>query len=372
MKGAPRIFIVLLGLLVAATALLLGGQSDDHAAPSAESYSPSGVRAFAELLRANGYRPVIDRTKKPTVGPGDIVVMFDVTDHTSGATTDDGSSDENTTRKWIYGRVDEGAFLVSTPIQRDFSQSSRRTVESVPVETRSTGSKTELKVVLDPQRTGSSDEDALPVWTGTPSPIATTWSYGEGRIIECPDGLPFTNRFIDKADNARFVMSLIRAANRPGARVVFAESTWSQAEDKGLFATIGGWASAAYTQAMFWFVVLLLCVGVRFGFPDEVRAKQGGSRELLDAVAFFSRRAKHTNLALAAAHGKFDRETRNVLRIPFDASIQERDRTLTTDLITALRQMEIGSREEELSQDQAMNLVNEARRAFDAWIASRP
>lgn len=378
MKGQPKVLVVLLGLLIAAAAVLLGGETDDRAAPSAESYSPSGLRAFVELLKANGYHPVVDRNRKPAIGPNDIVVSFDVVrrDALTSKTADDEESEAFATNDWISDRVEEGAFWVTSSFQSDFSKSSRRALDGTPVDARSTGSAARLKVILDPDADDSSADDwdspdLTPIWTTDVFPIASTWTYGDGRVIECRDGLPFSNRFVEKADDARLVMSLIRAANRPGAKVVFAEATWSQADDRGLFATIGGWASAAYYQAMFWFVVLLLCMGIRFGYPDEVRATQRGSRELLDAVAFFSRRAKHANLALAAAHGKFDRDIRNVLRIPLDASIQERDRTLTTELITALRQMDIGSRQEKLSNDQAMGLIDEAKRAFSAWVASR-
>jgi hypothetical protein len=132
-------------------------------------------------------------------------------------------------------------------------------------------------------------------------PFVTISRTGSGYEVFYQDGIGLTNRYLAAADNAEFFLETLQAYAPNAKRVVFTDGTFGAATDPGLLETIGPWAEGAYYQAIFLFVVVVWTLNQRFGLPRQVRERQVGSREMVDALTDTMTRAKATGLALETA-----------------------------------------------------------------------
>ena len=381
-SGLPSIAYTLVGLLLLSAILLSIGHTDDSTQPAADSYTPSGMRAFAELLQREGYRVEIDQSSRPGAGPGDTVIGFTL--EGSGSAI---SAKVDKTREYIDALEAKGANLIIATLPGDFQKASRAIIDRppVPITNVITGEKLQVTAAISDdeqpetkKKSGAKEDSAqdASIWLWDADKPGDLFSVSLGRVkrgteIEFDNGLFLTNRFIDKHDNAALAISVIHAIASPGSKLLFAEGTWAPPTEKGLFATIGTWAAAGYYQSLFLLAVIMFSLGFRFGLPDEVKRTQRGARELLDAVAFTFRRGKHATAALKSVNDRIDREIRSMLRLAIDASRQERDRFLPDEFRETLQQMEVAANEPHLTTDQAMQLVRRAQNQMDALRDAR-
>jgi hypothetical protein len=177
---------------------------------------------------------------------------------------------------------------------KDASKSS----EKVSVDNPILGDK---KTMWVPQQSESAPpvvEPMLPIWQGKWN--ATAYIYPHGRLVSVSNGLPLTNRFLDREQNADVVLNTIRTIAKPGATIVFAEAGFEPL-DPGFLGTIGPGAVSAWYQMLFVFALLAYLGGKRLGLPDYRRIPQRSSRDLLDATADTLLRSKSTRIAVRTA-----------------------------------------------------------------------
>lgn len=369
--GLPTIVYTLVGLLALAAMVLSLGNNEDRSEPAADSFSPSGTRAFAELLQRNGYRVDIDRTSSPVATAGDLLIGFSI-DSEEGPKTS-----SVRTRARIDDLVDKGTSFLSINLQPDFRKASRALMGSPPLKIQNLISGENLSIASCTNSTPNSAYTAgasrQTLWQSVDGEtfLLDFFSRKNGKVIEASDGMFVTNRFIDKNDNASLAVAMVNAVAKPGSRIVFGEGTWNDVQDKGLFATIGGWAVAGYYQTLFLIGVIIFSLGFRFGLPEEMRPRQRGTRDLLDAVSFTFRRGKHARTALMFVQSRFDRDIRSILRLSSDASVQERDRFLTDDFKMTLKQIDAAIDDSKLNTPRALELVAQAQRHLDELKNSR-
>lgn len=372
-RGLPQFVFVLLGLLGLAMLLLSVGKSDDQAKPAADSYEPSGLRAFAELIKRQGYEPIVDRSSHPAIRPGDVVITFRAPEALTVGDQEPESDPEAKVYSRVRDSVKRGATLIETSLPKDFNSASKSLVGAKPTVVKSVATGEQLNVI---GFTGDSRAvvEGTTLWrttTGQQDPVVTVSSIESGKIVELSNGIALTNRFIDKADNARLAMSAIQLVSKNGGRVIFAEAAWSGAVDKGFFAAMGNWALMGYYQALLILLLVLAIAGKRFGFPDETRVKSSGARSLTDAVSFVMRRGKHAKLALQAAEERLNRDVRLALRLPVDASEQEVDRLIPEDLKLSLKSIRVALNEKSLNSERAVQLVISAQDQLGEFARSR-
>jgi hypothetical protein len=65
-------------LILSAGAMTLG-RTGSETSPGIENYSPSGTRAFAELLRNRGYVPRSERNPSPRIRKDEVAIAFSPT-----------------------------------------------------------------------------------------------------------------------------------------------------------------------------------------------------------------------------------------------------------------------------------------------------
>lgn len=376
-SGLPSIAWVLVGLLGVAALLLTLGQQDTETNPEVSSFSPSGISAFSELLKQNGVSVVVDQQPKPRLMPNDILVAFarKSPDEISLAAN---QNPEAEFRNYFWKQIQDGHSGILLNVDKDFSGGSKKVVEREPllVNDSATGESFKVSTSLadqaeidDPDELESMVDVTL--WTNSNLAFLKAYRFKQGTALVVKDGIGITNRFIDKNDNARAFTSLISILHKPGSRVVFAEASFGNVHERGLLETIGPWANAAWQQLLFLGVVVVFTLGRRFGLPEETRTVQRGSRELLDAVGDTFHRAKSTQIALETAWLRADIELRLVLKLPKDASRDERDRLLPDTLQNALRRLEAAKQMDRVASDQALILIQKAQLEMDAFLGTR-
>jgi hypothetical protein len=184
----------------------------------------------------------------------------------------------------------------------------------------------------------------------------------------CNSALPTSNRFIDMADDAEFVLSTIDLLARPGDRLVFTEASFGNVSEPGFFETLGPWAVSAWRQVIVVFLVLVFSLGKRFGYPEERRRVVQSSRDLADAFGNLLRRSKRVDLTLQMAATRLDQQLRLYLRIPRDASEGERNRVLPEPIIKGLARLEEARKDNRTTSDDALKLIQAVEKEIDSYV----
>ena len=375
--GLPLIAWALAGLLAIAAGLISLGQQDQDAKPEVQSYSPSGVSAFAELLRRNGVDVTINQESKPKLSKGDIAVAFKVLRDDSGFAAGLGSVDEEQAfDAHFWQHIRSGGTGILLPLKNNYLDASRSTKANPydvvsDVATGRSYKMTSSGIPVDESfdsQDGDDEAVGMSLWTDSNGPFVKAYRLGAGTALIVRDGIGITNRFIDKNDNAKAFGSLFSMLAKSGKHVVFTEASFGNIHDKGLLETVGAWANAAWQQLLFLGVVVAVTLGKRFGTPDEQRPVQRGSRELLDAVADTYRRANSTQAALMTANSTADADLRRALKLPKDATRSERDRLIPVSLQNALARLQVASEYTNVTQQHALDLVVKAQTELDAFI----
>lgn len=374
MKGSVPVTIYILVAILAISAMLMSlGQRDTTARPSGESDGPSGVSALVRLLRQNGAKVVLDPVLKPSVAADDVVVLFMI--HGRFDTFYDESIAP--LREHVDAFVRRGGTAVYLPVERDFQEASVRAQEFGPTTiVRSTDGR-QAKVTygggIDPEESIEQIRGAQPanrLYSLDGEIFALAARHGKGTKIGFQDGIMGTNRFIAEHDNAETLVSTLLAAKPSQGRIVFAEAAAGNSRSRGLLEIIGPWAQAAWGQILFLFVVVVFTLGKRFGIPEEVRPRQTGSRELVDAIAGSYRRMRAGSVALQAGLESARARLRRSLKIPSEAAEGELERLLPDSVREVLAKAERLATHPEVSDRAALERMQEVEREIESFLAS--
>jgi hypothetical protein len=343
-----NISLGLLGLLMAAFAVFMVDRGNSVAWPSITNNRPSGLMAFAELLRRDGYEVAMERSGSPKLGKDDLaicpnivqtesqwdILTSDDEDEGSGGAPLDGQApsvgaDDPPLVGSLKKHLKDGGSILYLPIPHWFEDQSKIVAKDQDV--RSMDSTRAGKVSLGdinrinekrPEWT-KGDTEAIVWQTVNQIPVTRVATFGAAKVGLVADGLMATNRHLDESDNARLLLGLVRSTAKPGARVVFVESMFGNSEEEGLFAAIGPWASAARWQMIILLAVVVFTLGKRFGLPDVEHPIERGARDMLVAVSATLRTNKRDNLALTTIAGEAVERARRILRLP--PSTEEKD-----------------------------------------------
>lgn len=343
--GIYRIALALVGILGISAAILSLTDVGSESTPSLASYNPSGASAFAELLRQSGYKVSSSYSTRPTLNPGDVAISFMLADRGafSNRTSLQGKEEiAKSTTEMVANQVSDGANAIFLQVPENFQSAAPEVRDTAvsqlagnfpkgTVSIRSTEREPAF-VNLHEKRTEIMDLGLIEKAT----PFAKFVKVGKGFMIQPVDGMLATNRYIDKADNAQVLMSLVSLLAKPGSRVVFTEGTWGNASPPSLIESIGPWAIGIWRQLIFLGVVVIVTLGRRFGIGSETRRSEQGTKELVDAVSGIYQRAKATRPALQTAVIRAENAIRGRLKLSKEASIRELCHLLPTSLESAL------------------------------------
>lgn len=363
-----RITGVLVALLLVASLLLKFGEQRATAFPSITSYEPSGLRAFADLLRSEGYEVERTRSVYPKVGPDTLVIVPVAATPTSWEITPEFLMREDLTD----ALRESGAPNILLTVPKEFRTAIKSVTGVITVTSPADGSQFELTDGIAVSDTVNMEGlDAVPLWSWGEQGIFM--SDGDESLLEytLPMGLVAVNAYIDHLDNAEFMMRVVRsAAGSDIKKVVFCEAMIAGADDDTLVAALGGWATGAWTQILVLVAVVIFTLGKRFGLPDEFRMKQRGARELVDAISGTLNRSKATGIVLDAVADDADREIRKALKLPRDAPVTLRNDQLPGPLLNALLHVE-ERRGTRMDPGFALKLIQRLEAEVRAFVSSR-
>jgi hypothetical protein len=330
---------LLLGILTLAALLITLGERDSVTDPRIDSYGPSGLAAFAELLRSNGYKVDSTASGAPRLKSGDIAVVCLEEDPNGRKLL----QSETGVLSRLASYAEGGGRLLVMSFDPEFALASKQVMQTVVVRP---GDKQPVSIAARYSVQELPDQVIPPeavragIWKiqGQDQNFVWLTRYGKGTVLSVGDGYMATNRHIDQAQNANVLMSSIAAIAPPGAHFVFTEASYTGAE-ASVLEILGPGAVGMWYQCLFLFVVVVFTLGKRFGLPEETRAKQVGQRELVDAIADTYRRARSTRVACRSAYDRADQEVRKSMKLSSDAPASERDSRVPPELARDFRRV---------------------------------
>lgn len=361
---------LLLGVLAISSAAITLSRGSGATDPRIDSFGPSGLSAFAELLRSNGYRVRATASSVPVLAKDDVAVVClnEVRASFLGA-------DAEGIYLRLFEFANQGGHVVLLPFDPKFDSPSRP-LSQVGVHSSTSGSDAQLFTrapdYAGPDRFLGDQPVSATIWSSTQGPslsVVSLSGVGKGLVLGIGDGFIATNRYVDKSQNADLLLNSIASVAPKGARLVFVEGVYAGAEPS-LIELLGPGAAGAWYQSIFLFIVVVFTLGKRFGLPEESRPIQTGQRELVDAVADTYRRANSTKVACRAAYDRADFEVRRAVKLSGDAPASERDDRIPESLAVQFRRVFEGTIDQ-LSPQDAFLRCQSLRRHIKSFL-NRP
>ncbi|MBL8059962.1 MAG: hypothetical protein JNK63_04505 [Chthonomonas sp.] len=339
MTGATlrRITVWLCIALSFTTLLVVLGRTANEVMPSVTSSKPSGIRLAGDILESNGFKVRQDLNQSPQIGTDELIVAFVVADRRWGNPWGGGSRIRLNLKK----AVASGRNLVLIRLGPDFNLASRAAV--VDTFNRSFARSKPYNVhanldSVDGLGSGLGDGEPINVWIGgkSNSALVSYESLGSGVIAQVHDGVAFTNRFIDQADNAAFFATLISSMAGTNRKVVFTEASFGNISDEGMISALGGWARASVWQGYLLFGVIAWTSAITFGLPYARRRRQAGVRDLMEALAKMLGRTKSNRMAQGLMVSALRRDLLRLASLPAKATDSQLEARLAPELMSDL------------------------------------
>ncbi|MCU0317022.1 MAG: hypothetical protein MUC92_10565 [Fimbriimonadaceae bacterium] len=294
----PRVLTTLVLLLVVSSILFFITKEPRATNPSINNQRPSGLAAFAELLRADGYPVVLDRSGDPNPRTDELIIRVQLR------------------QEGIFGQVNAprpppvsfdrslnlfqqgGGKILDIWLNPDFEEitSMARAKEFSDKKGNKLMLTTSQSVFERSLGTGgyplAFNRDSGALATADITLTTATYSFWDGTL--------FTNRFIGQQQNAQFILDSIRTIHPKGATVRFVEAAFGQSDEKGLIGTLGPWAVALQWQVILLVGLIIYTLSISFGKARDVILKARGTRELFDAMGDIMLRANQDQFSLKA------------------------------------------------------------------------
>lgn len=312
------------------TLMVLLDRARDETEPTITSAKPSGVRLFSELLEQSGLDVELNRNRWPRLAERQVAVAF-VRTNQEGIEWPDGGEG---TRATFTELVANGQTLIAFYVPEDFNAASASASTLMEAQNELRPDEKPLKVsgapFLSAEEVGdyflsratmdSPRSEPLGVWTQDGQASVYYESLGKGVIVHVTNGVGATNRFIDRGDNAKFFVSLVKSLAGGKGEVVFTEAAQGNVVDESLFSGLGGWARATAWQLFALFLVVAWTSGVAFGLPIRDRRRQAGTRDLMEAFGSLMRRRRAPQFALTLVINAIKRDLKRSVGLPAAAT----------------------------------------------------
>lgn len=313
-RAIPRTIWVAILFLAISALLLFVSKASQVVNPSADSYAPSGLKAFADLLRAEGYRVRLDKSPIPRLGKDDVAIAVFLDDSDFWGVEPDEQDTGLSVEKTLGDHFNGGGAVILSSVPSD-SLPSPRAFSSTVVPLL--GKPTREAMIHDTDVNGVLDDwdeclTFIESWKVGSAAVATLHLFEDGGLLhEVSDATGATNRFVDQQDNAAFWLDIVRAAAGPESEIVFVEAASGNVQSTGLLEALGPGATLAWAQVLVLLALIAFTLGKPFGLPDVSRVAQKGGRDLADALAAVLGRSKKFDAAMEVLHRQVDRRTRN-------------------------------------------------------------
>lgn len=350
MRQPGQIAVWIFGVVILAVVILQAGRYSYVHDNSVANYGPSGTSAFAELLRRSGYKVTVGTTYGLKESDSLVVPVS--------------ASNEDDFKKFlsrIKNKPRVVAFVIPSiePDEKNYS-----TVVRTPWDSQSVGTLDPITVKEDDWSTKlltDAEQVTLLETPGNQTPIAKVSAKDGLQLVQMVDATCLTNKYIDRADNANVIMSLVHMVAKPGDRVTLLNAFAARGDEDSLLNRLGSPYQAAWTQLLLLILVIFITLSVRFGLAPESRATQRGSRELVDGLASMTRRKRNARWALRAVFERTLAELERRHRIGREQIIQRPDLYMDMDNATRLKNAEAATMSD-ISEGEAIQHAKELKR----------
>ncbi len=350
MKQPGRIAIWIFGVIILAVVVLQAGRYSYVHDNSVTNYGPSGTSAFVELLRRSGYKVTIGTTYG--LSPSDSLIV------------PVSANNEDAFKKFVSRMKNKpaiAAFVIPgiEPDDKNYSA-----VVRTPWDGKSVGTLDPITVKEDDWSTPLLSEASSATLLETPgnqTAIAKVSAKDGLQLVQMIDATCLTNKYIERADNANLVMSLVHMVAQPGGSITVINAFAARGDDDGLLNRLGAPYQAAWTQLWLLVLVIFITLSVRFGLAPESRAIQRGARELVDGLATMTRRKKNARWALRAVFERTLAELERRHRVGREQIVQRPDLYMDMENATRLKNAEAATMND-ISESEAIAYAKDLKR----------
>ena len=350
MKQPGRIALWIFSMVMLAVVILQAGRYSFVQDNSGENFGPSGTSAFVQLLRNAGYNVKFDKSFAPDTH--DLLVV-PVRPHNISEFEQfiDRSNAKTRVLALIIQSESSDSKAPAATLVRSGSETVVGTIEPCSVKPDDWA-----KPVLKDAET----VDILDQQTAS-TPIVQVTSKNGLSVIVLRDATMATNRHIEKADNANVLMGMVAMLGGPKANVRFVNRFAAGDVDLSLLAKMGAPFQAAWNQLLILVLVIFATLSIRFGLAPEDRARQRGGRELVDGLAWMTRRKKNARWALRAVFERTLAELERRHRVSREQIIQRPDYYLAPEDATNLKYIEAATLED-IDEKDAIKYAKQLKR----------
>ncbi len=342
MRTPGKVAVWVFFLVFMAIVILQSGNYSYVQDNSFKNYGPSGTSAFLELVKGSGYKVNVDESKSPKLSPTMIIPVSKI--------------HQDSFKKFLNSIKGETTVVTFVIPEEDRSkhvgQQIVNNVTASPV-----GEMNPIRIKSDvwqqPQLEGGETADLLSSSSGNTT-IAQVVSKKKIRLIQLLDSASITNRHIEKLNNSSISMGLVSMAVKPGGALTYVTTFSSRDSEDSLLNKLGKPFEAAWSQLLMLVLVIFITLSVRFGLAPESRVKQRGARELVDGLAWMTRRKKNARWALKAVFDRVLAELERRHRIGRDQIIQRPDLYLSPESAIILKDVEAATMND-ISEQEAIH-----------------
>ena len=191
--------------------------------------------------------------------------------------------------------------------------------------------------------------------------IAQVSTKGDLTLIQLRDASCLTNKNIDQSNNAGIIMGLVKMVAGSSGPVTYVDSFAAQEVENSLLSKMGAPFQAAWSQILVLVLVIFITLSVRFGLAPERRADQRGARELVDGLAWMTRRKRNARWALRAVFDRSLAELERRHRVGREQIIQRPDLFMGPDEAMKLKEIEAATLDDITERD-ALEYAKELKR----------
>jgi hypothetical protein len=196
---------------------------------------------------------------------------------------------------------------------------------------------------------------------GQGTTLAKVVSKDDLKLIQLMDAACITNRHIEKVDNANIVMGLVGMAAKESKDISYVGTFSSNSSEDSLISKLGRPYEAAWNQLMILILVMFITLSIRFGLAPETRAKQRGARELVDGLAWMTRRKRNARWALRAVFDRVLSELERRHRVGREQIVQRPDLYLSSESAMILKDVEAATMND-ISEQEAIHYAKLLKR----------
>ena len=341
MKVPGKIAVWVLVLVFLAVIILQSGNYSYVQDNGYSNFGPSGTSAFLELINRSGHKVQLDNSKTPRVAPTMVIPVS--------------KGHEKAFSSFLKNlKTDTTIICFVIPVEnRDLVKPEKITNTATHA---LVGEMQPIRIKSDEwQKPVLEDAESVDLLTSMDgeTAIAQVVSKNDIRLIQMLDSACITNRNIDQVNNASIAMGLVMMAAKPGEPVTFVGSFSSRVTEDSLLAKLGPPFQAGWSQLLLLVFVVFVTLSARFGLAPEARAKQRGGRELVDGLAWMTRRKRNARWALRAVFDRILTELERRHRVSREEIIRRPDLYLSPEAAITLKDVEAATMDD-ISEQEAI------------------